>query len=46
VAPDEVARLATLWDDVEPRLRSLGFARVTFDPNGYRRGGADQVARP
>jgi uncharacterized protein len=41
VGPDEVARLATLWDEIEPRLRALGFARVTFDPRGYRRGGAD-----
>ena len=41
VGPDEVTRLATLWDEIEPRLRTLGFARVTFDPHGYRRGGAD-----
>jgi uncharacterized protein len=46
VGPDEVTRLATLWDEIQPRLSSLGFARVTFDPHGYRRGGADQVARP
>jgi uncharacterized protein len=41
VGPDEVPRLAALWTEVEPRLRSLGFARVGFDPQGYRRGGAD-----
>jgi uncharacterized protein (TIGR00268 family) len=41
VGPDEVARLAAQWEDLEPRLRSFGFARVTFDPQGYRRGGAD-----
>lgn len=41
VAPDEVERLAGVWDDVAPRLRSLGFARVAYDPRGYRRGGAD-----
>ena len=41
VGPDEVPRLAALWDDLAPRLRSLGFARVAYDPAGYRRGGAD-----
>jgi uncharacterized protein len=46
VGADEVARLATLWDEIEPRLRALGFARVTFDPRGYRRGGADLAATP
>jgi uncharacterized protein len=44
VAPDEVSRLAGLWDEIEPRLRSLGFQRVAYDPHGYRRGGADLVA--
>ncbi len=41
VAPDEVSRLADLWDDIEPRLRTLGFRQVAYDPRGYRRGGAD-----
>ncbi|HYU36013.1 MAG TPA: ATP-dependent sacrificial sulfur transferase LarE [Thermoanaerobaculia bacterium] len=41
VAPDEVARLTRLWDEIEPRLRSLGFQQVAYDPRGYRRGGAD-----
>src|SRR3954451_22644076 len=41
VAPDEVARLASIWGDVEPRLQALGFDQVAFDPQGYRRGGAD-----
>lgn len=41
VAPDEVQRLAGMWTEIEPRLLSLGFARVTYDPRGYRRGGAD-----
>jgi uncharacterized protein len=41
VSPDEVARLAAIWGDVEPRLQSLGFERVELDPKGYRRGGAD-----
>lgn len=41
VGPDEVPRLSALWGDLEPRLRSLGFAQVAYDPQGYRRGGAD-----
>jgi uncharacterized protein len=41
VSPDEVARLEATWSEVEPRLRSLGFDQVAFDPRGYRRGGAD-----
>jgi len=41
VSPDEVARLAAMWGDVEPRLQALGFDQVAFDPLGYRRGGAD-----
>lgn len=45
VAPDEVSRLASLWNDLEPRLLSLGFLEVAYDPQGYRRGGADLGAR-
>src|SRR5215210_4823309 len=41
VGPDEVGRLSGVWEQVEPRLRDLGFHRVTYDPRGYRRGGAD-----
>ncbi|HEY0514812.1 MAG TPA: ATP-dependent sacrificial sulfur transferase LarE [Thermoanaerobaculia bacterium] len=41
VGPDEVPRLAAIWSDLEPRLRSLGFERAAYDPRGYRRGGAD-----
>ncbi|HSK80140.1 MAG TPA: ATP-dependent sacrificial sulfur transferase LarE [Thermoanaerobaculia bacterium] len=41
VGPDEVSRLAEIWNDLAPRLTSLGFDRVAFDPRGYRRGGAD-----
>ncbi len=41
VSPDEVPRLSAIWNDLEPRLRSLGFERVAYDPQGYRRGGAD-----
>jgi uncharacterized protein len=44
VGPDEVAHLAAVWDDVVPRLRSLGFEQVGYDPAGYRRGGADRLA--
>ncbi len=41
VGPGEVARLAAMWNEIEPRLLSLGFEQVAFDPRGYRRGGAD-----
>ena len=41
VGPDEVPRLADRWDDLAPRLRSLGFESVAIDRQGYRRGGAD-----
>ncbi|MES1244581.1 MAG: ATP-dependent sacrificial sulfur transferase LarE [Acidobacteriota bacterium] len=41
VGPDEVERLAGIWGEVEPRLRALGFSGVTYDPRGYKRGGAD-----
>ena len=41
VGPGEVARLAAIWNEIEPRLQSLGFERVELDPQGYRRGGAD-----
>ncbi len=43
VGPDEVPRLEEIWNDLEPRLRSLGFQRVAYDPQGYRRGGANAV---
>lgn len=41
VGSDEVAHLGAIWNELEPRLRSLGFEQVVFDPRGYRRGGAD-----
>jgi uncharacterized protein len=44
VGPDEVERLSALWNEVAPRLRTLGFERVAYDPRGYRRGGADLPA--
>jgi uncharacterized protein len=37
----EVSSLAATWEALAPRLRALGFAGATFDPRGYRRGGAD-----
>jgi uncharacterized protein len=46
VGADEVARLAALWRDLEPRLLGLGFAAAAYDPAGYRRGGADVPGRP
>jgi uncharacterized protein len=45
VAPEEVERLAGIWSEVEPRLRALGFSAVSYDPRGYRRGGAN-IADP
>ncbi len=45
VDPPAVPRLAATWDTLAPRLRDLGFAAAAFDPQGYRRGGAD-LPRP
>lgn len=39
----EVPRLAEIWSRVEPRLLALGFAGAAYDPQGYRRGGADRT---
>jgi uncharacterized protein len=44
VGPEEVSQLASIWGEVEPALRALGFERADFDPRGYRRGGADLPA--
>lgn len=46
VGADEVARLSGLWPEIEPRLLDLGFGAATYDPAGYRRGGADAPRRP
>src|SRR5689334_14524656 len=46
VGADEVARLSGLWPEIEPRLLDLGFGAATYDPAGYRRGGADEPRRP
>ncbi len=43
VGLDEVARLESTWNEIEPRMRALGFERVCLDPRGYRSGGADRV---
>jgi uncharacterized protein len=46
VGGDEVERLAGIWSEIEPRLRALGFDAASFDPAGYRRGGANGPTRP
>jgi uncharacterized protein len=45
VGPDEVPGLIAIWSEIAPRLRAIGFDQVTYDPEGYRRGGADLPAR-
>jgi uncharacterized protein len=40
----EVPRLAEIWRDLAPRLRALGFDRVSYAAEGYRTGGADLAA--
>ena len=42
VGTAEVARLAALWADIEPRLLATGFQRAILDPSGYRSGGANR----
>jgi len=39
---EEVARLRRSWPRLLPRFEALGFTQVTFDPAGYRYGGADR----
>jgi pyridinium-3,5-biscarboxylic acid mononucleotide sulfurtransferase len=46
VAAGELDRLGALWEGLAPRLLRLGFERAAFDPQGYRRGGADRPASP
>jgi len=41
VAPDEVERLALVWDRLQPRILAAGFAAAEYDRRGYRSGGAD-----
>jgi uncharacterized protein len=45
VGAGEVARLAGLWSDVQPRLLALGFGAADFDRGGYRSGGANRGGR-
>lgn len=44
VGADQVDRLRTLWGEISPRIRALGFREVALDPRGYREGGADLPA--
>ena len=44
VGPDELARLAPLSWTVSEGLRALGFATVTIDERGYRRGALNEGA--
>jgi uncharacterized protein len=46
VGGDELPRLARLWPELAPRLVALGFRAASFDPAGYRRGGADGGREP
>ena len=47
VAPEEVARFAdgTLMADVTARFRTAGFDEVDVDPDGYRQGALNELAR-
>ena len=47
IAPDELARLdePRLRDAVEDSVRAAGYATVTIDPTGYRRGRLNLVVR-
>jgi uncharacterized protein len=42
VAPQEVARLAEMWERLRPRILAAGFAAADYDRRGYRPGGADE----
>ena len=48
VAPGEVHRFddAALLADVTARFRDVGFEEVEVDPDGYRRGALNELARP
>ena len=43
VDPAQFDRLHEVWEAVERRFAALGFATVTLDPRGYRRGGLLRV---
>lgn len=36
VGPDEVVRLTTEWDKIQPQLLAIGYTSATFDSDGYR----------
>ncbi|MBN2735917.1 MAG: ATP-dependent sacrificial sulfur transferase LarE [Spirochaetales bacterium] len=42
VDPGEVKRAQELSDEIISRLREIGFAKVSIDPEGYRRGRMNQ----
>lgn len=46
VAPEELPRLAPLSRTVSDGLRGLGFAAVTIDERGYRRGALNEMFLP
>lgn len=43
VGADEVERLVAAWPVLEASIRALGFEAASYDPDGYRYGGADRV---
>jgi uncharacterized protein len=43
VAPDQVERLVSSREQVAAHLRTLGYARVTVDPRGYRTGSLNEA---
>lgn len=48
VGGGELSRLAdaALCARISDELKRLGYAHVTFDPHGYRRGGANDLTKP
>ena len=38
VSPEAIPRVRSLWADIVPALRALGFPEAELDPTGYRRG--------
>jgi len=43
VGPDELPRAFELQERISSRLRELGFASATIDPNGYRTGSLNEA---
>lgn len=46
VGREELPRLAGRWEELAEGLRQLGFREVSYDPAGYRSGGADRPPAP